>query len=62
MRHTTKPPTRGANLHRIGLPIVAGPYTSHEEAVSHIGNGWNTRGEMVVAIPKGRVPEDWDEE
>jgi len=55
-------PDEGANAHRIGLPIVAGPYETWDEAAAHLNNGLQANGEVVVALPEGHVPDDWNEE
>jgi len=50
-------PDNAENLHRIGLPIVAGPFNDGENASMEARGG----GLTVVTLPEGVVPNDWDE-
>jgi len=50
-------PDDAENLHRIGLPIVGGPYDDYDEAYNDV----DFINECVVSLPKGVGPVDWDE-
>lgn len=53
-------PDQASNEHRIGLPIVAGPFDDEEQALQE-AMGPHTSysdGFMAVAIPSDEVPDD----
>jgi hypothetical protein len=56
-------PDMESNEHRIGLPIVAGPFDTREAAVeaSNPAPMGVSEGLMAVTLRAGDVPESWRE-
>ena len=59
--HHTPDEGNNDNDHRLGLPIAAGPFEDEETAADN-RTKFHSEGQLVVALPKGKVPEDWDED
>jgi len=51
-----KTPDDAENLHRVGLPIVSGPYDDYDVAFRESPESHT----VVVGLPRGTV-EGWDE-
>lgn len=49
-------PDDAENLHRVGLPLISGPYDDYDVAFNEAVQS----NEVVVSLPKGTV-EGWDE-
>lgn len=55
-------PDEGSNDHRAGLPIIAGPFDTHEDAVKEAnGPDFYDEGRLAVRL-RADVVSDWTDE